>query len=250
MDTNSSVFEETVRIDTGTDYIYGTFTIPDHAYGAVVFAHGSGSSRHSPRNRFVARSLQRHGLATLLVDLLTPAEERVDSFTAQHRFDIDLLTHRLSLATDWLGHNRAEREFPIGYFGASTGAAAALKAAAERPDIAAVVSRGGRPDLAGEALPRVTAATLLVVGGLDRPVIDLNRAAYERLTRAFCRELVIIPDATHLFEEAGALEEVAQWAAQWFVRYLGAAANHHLESSGGSRGTSPTRSIHRIGSNR
>jgi dienelactone hydrolase len=244
MTMNSSLFEETVRIDTGTDYIYGTLSIPGNAYGAVVFAHGSGSSRHSPRNRFVAESLQQLGLATLLVDLLTPAEERVDSFTAQHRFDIDLLTERLVVASEWLGHNRAEYEFPLGYFGASTGAAAALKAAAQHPEIVAVVSRGGRPDLAGDALPHVKAATLLIVGGLDKPVIELNRAAYERLEQAYRRELVIVPGATHLFEEPGALEEVSQWAGQWFVRYLGAAASRNSHRSGGSRATSQTRSIH------
>jgi dienelactone hydrolase len=244
MSTNSSIFEETVRIDTGTDYIYGTLSIPEGATGAVVFAHGSGSSRHSPRNRFVAESLQERGLATLLVDLLTPAEERVDSFTAQYRFDIDLLTDRLSLASDWLAHSRAGDDFRVGYFGASTGAAAALKAAAQRPEVAAVVSRGGRPDLAGDALPHVTAATLLIVGGLDRPVIDLNRAAFERLQRACRRELVVVPGATHLFEEAGALEEVAQWAGQWFVRYLGSPSSGDVEVNGESRGTSKTRSIH------
>jgi dienelactone hydrolase len=243
MSTSSSTFEETVRIDTGADYIYGTLSIPTNAYGAVVFAHGSGSSRHSPRNRFVAESLQRLGLATLLVDLLTPAEERVDSFTAQHRFDIDLLTERLVVATEWLGHNRAEYEFPIGYFGASTGSAAALKAAAQRPEVVAVVSRGGRPDLAGDALPHVEAATLLIVGGLDRPVIEMNRAAFEQLQQAHRRELVIVPGATHLFEEPGALEEVAQWAGQWFVRYLGAAASRNGHPTGGSRATPQTRSI-------
>jgi pimeloyl-ACP methyl ester carboxylesterase len=243
MNVSSSPFEETVRIDTGTDYIYGTLSIPDNAYGAVVFAHGSGSSRHSPRNRFVAESLQRLGLATLLVDLLTPAEERVDAFTAQHRFDIKLLTERLVVSSAWLGHNRAEHQFPLGYFGASTGAAAALRAAADHPEIIAVVSRGGRPDLAGEALRRVEAATLLIVGGLDRPVIELNRAAFDELQQAHRRELVIVPGATHLFEEPGALEEVAQWAGQWFVRYLGAAASRNGRSSGGFYATPPTRPV-------
>jgi dienelactone hydrolase len=244
MDTNSSIFEETVRIDTGTDYIYGTLSIPEQATGAVVFAHGSGSSRHSPRNRFVAESLQARGLATLLVDLLTPAEERIDSFTAQHRFDIALLTDRLSLASEWLEHNRGGDDFRIGYFGASTGAAAALKAAVQRPEIAAVVSRGGRPDLAGDALPQVKAATLLIVGGLDRPVIELNRGAYKQLRQARRRELVIVPGATHLFEEPGALEEVAHLAGDWFIRHLALADTVDFEPSGGSRGTSKTRSIH------
>jgi dienelactone hydrolase len=244
MSINSPLFEETVQIDTGKDYIYGTLSIPADAYGAVVFAHGSGSSRHSPRNRFVAESLQERGLATLLVDLLTPAEERVDAFTARHRFDIDLLTDRLSLATDWLEHSRDGDAFHVGYFGASTGAAAALKAAAQRSEIDAVVSRGGRPDLAGDALPCVKAATLLIVGGLDRPVIELNRAAYQRLQQTHRRELVIVPGATHLFEEPGALDEVAHFAGDWFVRYLGPAGDGKFEQRGVSRGTSKARSIH------
>ncbi len=243
---NASVFEETVRIDTGKDFIYGTLSIPDGAQRAVVFAHGSGSSRHSPRNQFVAGSLQRRGMATLLVDLLTPGEERVDAFTAQHRFDIDLLTKRLLLVSDWLGHNRARHDFRIGYFGASTGAAAALRAAAERHQIPAVVSRGGRPDLAGDALPKVKAATLLIVGGLDRPVIELNRAAYDELHQARHRELVVIPAATHLFEEPGMLEAVAQRAGEWFVRHLNSNHDHGVDANGEPRGTSKARSIHRI----
>jgi len=158
------------------------------------------------------------------VDLLTPAEERVDQFTAQHRFDIELLTNRLIAATDWLASKCSQYDFRIGYFGASTGAAAALNAAARRPEIAAVVSRGGRPDLARDELSKVQAATLLLVGSLDAPVIEANLAAYEKLTRAYRREVSVIPGATHLFEEKGALEEVALMATQWFVRYLGAAA--------------------------
>jgi dienelactone hydrolase len=242
MDGNSSLFEETVQIDTGRDYIYGTLAIPDdHALGAVVFAHGSGSSRHSPRNRYVAEALQQRGLATLLVDLLSLAEERVDAFTAQHRFDIELLTERLLLASDWLARSRDGDNFRIGYFGASTGAAAALKAAAQRPEIAAVVSRGGRPDLAGDALPHVEAATLLVVGGLDRPVIELNRAAHDRLEHARRRELIIIPGATHLFEEPGALEEVAHLAGDWLAGNL-SPAEPVVERVGGSCDSSKTRS--------
>jgi dienelactone hydrolase len=217
-------FEDTVGIDTGKAIIYGTLTIPNEAWGAVIFAHGSGSSRHNPRHKSVAETLHRVGLATLLVDLLTPAEERVDQFTAQYRFDVQLLTNRLIAATDWIETNCSQYDFRIGYFGASTGAAAAFKAAAQRHEIAAVVSRGGRPELAADDLSQVEAAALLLVGSLDEPVIETNLAAYERLTRAYRREVSVIPGATHLFEEKGALEEVALLAAQWFVRYLGAAA--------------------------
>jgi pimeloyl-ACP methyl ester carboxylesterase len=185
----------------------------------VLFAHGSGSSRHSPRNRFVARVLREAGLATLLIDLLTADEEAVDQYTAQLRFDIGLLAQRLVGATDWLLQNRETAGLPIGYFGASTGAAAALVAAAERPDaVAAIVSRGGRPDLAGPALSRVRAPTLLIVGGNDIPVIGLNEEALAQLTTE--KRLVIVPGASHLFEEPGALEEVARLAADWFGRYL------------------------------
>lgn len=237
------VFEETVGIETDHTSIYGTLTIPEEAWGAVVFAHGSGSSRHSPRNVFVAKSLHNVGLATLLVDLLTPAEERVDQFTAQHRFDIDLLTNRLLAATAWLENNCSQYEFQLGYFGASTGAAAALKGAARREDIAAVVSRGGRPDLAGAELANVRAATLLIVGGLDHPVIELNQAALGQLRRATRKELTVVPGATHLFEEKGALAEVAQLAAQWFVRYLGAAANRE-DRKRATNGSGTTHSVH------
>ena len=218
-------FEDTVGIDTENADIYGTLIIPDEAWGAVIFAHGSGSSRHNPRHVSVAETFHRVGLATLLVDLLTPAEERVDQFTAQYRFDIELLANRLIAATDWLETNCSQYNFRIGYFGASTGAAAAFKAAARRREIAAVVSRGGRPDLAGGDLAKVEAAALLIVGSMDVPVIEQNRAAHEQLIRAYRREVSIVPGATHLFEEKGALEEVAQLATQWFVRYLGAAAN-------------------------
>jgi putative phosphoribosyl transferase len=223
MSAKPYAFEDTIGIDTGISNIYGTLMIPEEAWGAVIFAHGSGSSRHNPRHKSVAETLHHVGLATLLVDLLTPAEEQVDQFTAQHRFDIDLLTSRLIAATDWVETKCSQYDFRIGYFGASTGAAAAFNAAARRPEIAAVVSRGGRPDLVRDELTKVEAATLLLVGSLDVPVIDANLAAYEKLTRAYRREVSVIPGATHLFEEKGALEEVALLATQWFVRYLGAA---------------------------
>ncbi len=210
-----------VRADSAT--LEGTLAIPPGARGVVLFAHGSGSSRHSPRNRFVARVLQEAGLATLLVDLLTAEEEAIDRRTAELRFDIGLLARRLTTAADWLLTHDATSQLAIGLFGSSTGAAAALVTAAERPAaIHAVVSRGGRPDLAGDALPRVSAPTLLIVGGNDTPVIALNRAAMARLRCP--HELVIVPGATHLFEEPGALEQVAQLAAQWFVRHLTPAA--------------------------
>jgi dienelactone hydrolase len=208
-----------VHITAGPVILEGNLEIPSRARGVVLFAHGSGSSRWSPRNRAVARTLSEAGLATLLIDLLTPDEEAVDLRTRQLRFDIGLLARRLVGATDWLTHTSATRHMRVGYFGASTGAAAALVAAAERQEVVgAVVSRGGRPDLAGPALPRVRAPTLLIVGGADGPVIDLNREALARLR---CPEhLVIIPGATHLFEEPGALEEVARLARGWFERYL------------------------------
>jgi dienelactone hydrolase len=181
----------------------------------VLFAHGSGSGRLSPRNNYVAGVLREHGVATLLFDLLTEAEDRI----YENRFDIDLLTRRLLLATQWAGQQAATRELAIGYFGASTGAAAALKAAANlEPKIRAVVSRGGRPDLALDELPHVQAPTLLIVGGNDTAVIDLNRTAYRELRAE--KELKIIPGATHLFEEPGTLEQVATVAARWFERHL------------------------------
>ncbi|HYZ34613.1 MAG TPA: dienelactone hydrolase family protein [Crenalkalicoccus sp.] len=197
----------------------GDLNLPEGARGLVLFAHGSGSSRHSPRNRHVARLLNEARLATLLIDLLTMREEAVDARTAALRFDIGLLAERLVHATDWVDGNPGTRELRIGYFGASTGAGAALVAAAERPEVVgAVVSRGGRPDLAGPALARVRAPTLLIVGGNDRQVIELNRAALERLRCE--KRLVIIPGATHLFEEPGALDEVARLARDWFGRHL------------------------------
>jgi pimeloyl-ACP methyl ester carboxylesterase len=185
----------------------------------VLFAHGSGSSRHSRRNRHVAALLNEAKLATLLLDLLTVEEEAVDMRTAHLRFDIGLLAGRLIVATDWLTREPDTQRLPVGYFGASTGAAAALVAAAERPDVVdAVVSRGGRPDLAGPALPLVRAPTLLIVGGDDVTVLELNRQALAQLRAE--KELVIIPGATHLFEEPGALDEVARLARDWFERYL------------------------------
>lgn len=198
-------------------------TIPDGATGIVVFAHGSGSSRHSPRNRQVATVLQESGLATLLMDLLTVEEERIDEVTRHLRFDLDLLAERLVATTDWLAEQPSTAGLRLGFFGASTGAGAALIAAAQRPErVAAVVSRGGRPDLAGKALPLVQAPTLLIVGGKDYEVIELNREAAGLLQAP--HELVIVPGATHLFSEPGTLEQVAHLAADWFVRHLGARA--------------------------
>jgi dienelactone hydrolase len=185
----------------------------------VLFAHGSGSSRHSPRNRFVAEALREGALATLLLDLLTPEEEAIDARTRQLRFDIALLADRLVGTIDWLAQQPAARGLPVGLFGASTGGGAALVAAAERPDaVGAVVSRGGRPDLAGDALPLVQAPSLLIVGGDDEAVIGLNRRAMARMSAPVTLE--IVPGATHLFEEPGALEQVARLARDWFVRYL------------------------------
>lgn len=204
-----------VTLDVGPVSVGGTLTLPDGARGLVVFAHGSGSSRFSPRNRQVAEELNEQALGTLLIDLLTAEEEQVDLRTAELRFDISLLAERVVGAVDWA----EERGLPIGAFGASTGAAAALVAAAERPQLVrAVVSRGGRPDLAGDALPRVEAPTLLIVGGNDQAVLDLNRQAMERM-RAETR-LEIVPGASHLFEEAGALDEVVRLARDWFLESL------------------------------
>jgi dienelactone hydrolase len=208
-----------VQVPAGTVTLEGNLTLPEEAQAIVLFAHGSGSSRHSPRNRYVARVLNEAKLATLLIDLLTLHEEVIDTRTAHLRFDIDLLAERLVDATDWLTQFPDTKHLPIGYFGASTGAAAALAAAAVRPDVVgAVVSRGGRPDLAGSTLPRVRAPTLLIVGGDDGQVIELNRAALAQLCCE--KQLVIVPAATHLFEEPGALDEVARLARDWFQRYL------------------------------
>ena len=214
-----AVEQRLVQVPAGTVTLDGNLNLPEYAQAIVLFAHGSGSSRHSPRNRYVARVLNEAKLATLLIDLLTLHEEVIDTRTAHLRFDIDLLAERLVDATDWLTQFPDTKHLPIGYFGASTGAAAALAAAAVRPDVVgAVVSRGGRPDLAGSALPRVRAPTLLIVGGDDRQVIELNRAALAQLRCE--KQLVIVPAATHLFEEPGALDEVARLARDWFQRYL------------------------------
>jgi dienelactone hydrolase len=213
--------ERPVWVAAGPVTLEGTLGVPLGAQGIVVFAHGSGSSRHSPRNRFVAAELRAAGLATLLFDLLTAAEEAIDVRTRQLRFDIGLLAERLVGATDWLIAQPAVGQLRIGYFGSSTGAAAALIAAGERPEVAgAVVSRGGRPDLAGRMLENVRAPTLLIVGGDDAPVIELNRAALAQLHVE--KELAIVQGATHLFEEPGALEQVAALASRWFARHLAA----------------------------
>ncbi len=212
--------EQPVTVQLESTTLEGNLVVPMGAGGVVLFAHGSGSSRHSPRNRYVAGTLQQAGLVTLLLDLLTAAEEAIDARTGHLRFDIDLLASRLVGATDWLAQQLALAALPVGYFGASTGAAAALVAAAARPDrVAAVVSRGGRPDLAGTALHSVRAPTLLIVGGHDYTVVELNRAALTEL-RAAKTELAIVPGATHLFEEPGALEEVARLATAWFMHHL------------------------------
>jgi len=219
MNTTAKEIEKVVSISADRIALEGALEIPPGARGIVLFAHGSGSSRHSPRNNFVARTLRAAGSGTLLMDLLTRAEDA----TYENRFDIDLLTRRLEAATHWLKEQPPTSTLTIGYFGASTGAAAALKAAASLgPKVGAVVSRGGRPDLAREALAKVQSPTLLIVGGLDDVVIELNRAAYDLLKCE--KQLEIVPRATHLFEEPGTLEEVARLAAQWFKRYLGPAA--------------------------
>lgn len=197
----------------------GDLVVPPRASGIIVFAHGSGSSRASPRNRAVAATLNEAGFATLLFDLLSAQESAIDARTGELRFDIDLLTKRLVAVVDWAGGLPRLGDLPVGLFGASTGAAAALRAAAERPDhVAAVVSRGGRPDLAGDVLASVEAPTLLIVGGEDGPVIDMNREAAARMRCE--RKLRIVEGATHLFEEPGKLEQVAELARDWFVRHL------------------------------
>ena len=211
--------ERGVRVDAEGAPLAGDLALPPGAPGVVLFAHGSGSSRHSPRNRAVAKALQGAGLGTLLIDLLTAEEERVDARTAHLRFDIGLLAGRLASVIDWLDADPATAGLPVGLFGASTGGGAALVAAARRPGrVRAVVSRGGRPDLAGDALPEVTAPTLLIVGGDDVPVVGMNREAMARMTGNV--RLEIVPGASHLFEEPGALERVATLAADWFSRYL------------------------------
>jgi putative phosphoribosyl transferase len=208
-----------VRIDVTGASLNGDVTVPDGAQGLVVFVHGSGSSRFSPRNRAVADCLLRAQLGTLLLDLLTEPEDRTDAVTAEFRFDIPLLAERTIGVVDWIGVLPALRSLPLGLFGASTGAAAALMAAADRPQLVrAVVSRGGRPDLAGPALDQVVAPTQLIVGGRDDAVLDLNREAYDRLHGV--RDLEIVEGATHLFEEPGALDKVGHLAAAWFLEHL------------------------------
>ena len=209
--------EREIHFGAGDRRLTATLGTPDAARALIIFAHGSGSGRHSPRNRFVASKLNEAGIATLLLDLLTQNEERLDDRTASLRFDIALLARRITAVTGWARNQKEFARLPIGYFGASTGAGAALLAASERPDIYAIVSRGGRPDLAGDALSSVGAPTLLVVGARDPVVLDLNRKAAERLRRC---ELVIVPDATHLFEEGGALEAVVSLAQRWFLQHL------------------------------
>jgi dienelactone hydrolase len=229
--------ERQVRVPADQLMLEGNLNLPEAARGVVLFAHGSGSSRFSPRNQHVARMLNQERLATLLIDLLTREEEAADERTAHLRFDIGLLAERVVVATDWLTQYRDTQGLQIGCFGASTGAAAALVAAAEtgaaaalvaaaeRPNIvSAVVSRGGRPDLAGPALPRVKAPTLLIVGGRDVKVIELNEAALAQLRCE--KRMVIVAGATHLFEEPGTLDEVARLARDWFKQYLGSSEAH------------------------
>ena len=217
--TGSQPDQREVPVATADAALLGFLGVPDGAAGIVLFAHGSGSGRHSPRNQYVASVLRDAGLATLLIDLLTREEEAAEARTGHLRFDIELLTARLAGAADWLAGEPATRGLGLGLFGASTGAAAALVTAAERPEsVRAVVSRGGRPDLAGAALQSVRAPTLLIVGGRDAPVIELNREAFDGLGSA--KALEIVPGATHLFEEPGTLEQVAQLARDWFLRHL------------------------------
>lgn len=221
---------EAVEIPVGAATLLADLRVPAGANGLVIFAHGSGSSRFSSRNRRVAEFLGARGFATLLLDLLTPQEEAIDVETAEYRFDIERLGPRVSAAADWAAGRADIAALPIGCFGASTGAAAALIAAADRPDsIAAVVSRGGRPDLAGDALGRVMAPVLLIVGGHDEPVIELNQEAMRHLPGHVVLE--IVPGATHLFEEPGTLEQVCELAARWFTRYLDRAAGYDVTRS-------------------
>jgi dienelactone hydrolase len=240
-DARDDAREREVHIPAGDVQLEGTLSLPDRPRGVVLFAHGSGSSRFSPRNRYVARVLREAGLGTLLLDLLTPEEEQADRYTGHLRFDIGLLAERLGHAIDWLSTQPETANLPVGIFGASTGGGAALVAAAEHPNrVAAVVSRGGRPDLAGPALAAVRAPTLLIVGGRDEPVIRMNEDARDQM-RAEVR-LEIVPNATHLFEEPGTLEQVAQLARDWFLEHLAmaptgrAGGGHGGEQGGRGRG--------------
>lgn len=218
--TRGASSDEPVRVPAGSVTLEGNLAAPSDSRGVVLFAHGSGSGRHSPRNRFVAEQLRAAGLATLLIDLLTEDEEGIDHYTGSLRFDIGMLAGRLVAATDWLCRDSRTTGLSVGYFGASTGGGAALVAAAIRPKVVrAVVSRGGRPDLARDSLAEVQAPTLLIVGGDDEPVIPLNEDAIARLA-APVKKLVIVPGASHLFEEPGKLQEVVRLAADWFLRYL------------------------------
>jgi putative phosphoribosyl transferase len=219
----TDITERAVTVRAGDVDLEADLAVPENARGIVMFAHGSGSSRHSSRNRFVAEVLRLGGLGTLLLDLLTPGEEEIDLRTRHLRFDIGMLAGRLVGATSWLETQKETRGLPIGLFGASTGGGAALVAAAERPNaISAVVSRGGRPDLADDYLPRVRVPTLLIVGGDDDVVIDLNRQAMARMIAPV--ELRIVPGASHLFEEPGTLEQVATLARDWLLSHLGASS--------------------------
>jgi dienelactone hydrolase len=214
-----SLVENLVRIPAGKAIVEGNLTMPNGAKGLVLFAHGSGSGRFSPRNQYVAKLFNKAGIATLLIDLLTKEEEAVDMRTSEFRFDIDLLSARLIAATEWIKNNPSTKNLPLGYFGASTGAAAALRAAVEFPEhVKAIVSRGGRPDLSLEYLSRVRASTLLLVGGRDLAVLELNEQAMKNLLSE--KKLEIVPGASHLFEEPGTLEEVARLSIDWFTAKL------------------------------
>jgi putative phosphoribosyl transferase len=219
----NKVMSDEVRVEAAPGvFLSGNLNVPSGAQGIVVFAHGSGSGRFSPRNRYVAQVMQDGGLGTFLFDLLTPREEEIDDITRELRFNIPFLADRMVTVTNWLRKNEATKDLTIGYFGASTGGGAAIMAAAKLnhdPQVKAVVSRGGRPDLAGRSLRDCIVPTLLLVGGRDGPVIDMNKEAMEHLA-AKVKELRIIPGATHLFEEPGKLEEVARHARDWFQKYL------------------------------
>lgn len=220
MSSRAKLFEGAeIEMSTAGVLLHGELSVPDGATGLVLFAHGSGSSRHSPRNQYVAQTLRESGVGTLLFDLLTTEEEEADQFTAHLRFDINLLADRLIHATHWAAGQQVLKYLRVGYFGSSTGGGAALVAAAEEGEtVGAVVSRGGRPDLAGESLRHVVSPTLLIVGELDEPVIRMNEEAFDWL--ACEKEMVIVPGASHLFEEPGSLEHVARLAARWFQTYL------------------------------